>query len=70
MRVRFLKTLIDTAERQSMQRALVSLQYEVVVTAPHRDEDVRIPGNGIYRIEHGKVSILIWSAITPSFLLT
>lgn len=58
LRVRFIKALVDTSEHQSMQHALVSLLYEVVVTVPYRDEDIRLQAHGVYKIEHGKVRTL------------
>ncbi|KAK9896228.1 hypothetical protein P389DRAFT_76340 [Cystobasidium minutum MCA 4210] len=54
-RIRFLKSLIDTAERQSMQHALVSLQYEVIITVHNREDDIKILAHGIYRIKQGKL---------------
>lgn len=38
-----------------MQLALVSLQLEIVISVPHREEDIRLHGHGIWKIEHGKV---------------
>ena len=38
-----------------MQLALVSIQFEIVVSALHREEDIRLHAHGIYKIEHGKV---------------
>lgn len=43
-----------------MQRACVSLNYEVVLAIPDKGEDeIRIPAVSIFNIKHGKVNFLL-----------
>ena len=47
-----------------MQRACVSLNYEVVLSIPDKgEEEVRIPAVSIFNIKHGKVRILLDAVI-------
>lgn len=62
MRVRFIRSTMDTSERQSMQKACVSINYELVITVPEREDEIRCHANGIYLIEHGKVGLSFYAA--------
>ena len=43
-----------------MQRACVLVNYEVVLSGPHLpEEDVRMPGMGVFDILEGKVRALV-----------
>jgi hypothetical protein len=55
-RMRISKTTVDTSERQSMQRACVLVTYEMIISGPHLpEEDLRVPGVGIFDVKEGKV---------------
>ena len=57
-RLRLVKSDIDQAERQSMQRACICLHYEWILSVPDKEEAVRLRGTGIFNIMEGKVRLL------------
>merc|ERR1712093_23940 len=54
-RVRFLRSHVDRSERQSMQKACVSLIFEIVVTPEDREEEIRLHHISIWYIKEGKI---------------
>ncbi|CAD6574280.1 MAG: hypothetical protein CYPHOPRED_005397 [Cyphobasidiales sp. Tagirdzhanova-0007] len=54
-RLRLVKSDIDQAERQSMQRACICLHYEWILSVPDKEEAVRLRGTGIFNIMEGKL---------------